>query len=119
MRHFNHCAGALRPKLDLIIPFVSHVNHGVGVVRRILSVPSRRIVSGSGTGIAVSTIYFVRIVSTPHTTCRIDGLRLTVVGLAVAGVHAILNSVRLSRVLSRHSDVGSHLLHVISRTAGP
>ncbi|MDR2050996.1 MAG: SPFH/Band 7/PHB domain protein [Deltaproteobacteria bacterium] len=119
VERFGRFTHALKPGLNLIVPFVDRIGHKVNMMENVLDVPSQEVITRDNAMIRVDGVVFFQVLQSDRASYEVTMLEYSILNLTITNIRTVMGSMDLDELLSQRDDINARLLTVIDEATHP
>ncbi len=119
VERFGQYTKTLGPGLHFIWPIVDRIGARVGIMERVLDVPTQEIITRDNAMVKVDGVLFYQILDAAKATYEVANLKLAILNLTMTNLRTVLGSMDLDELLSQRDRINQQLLRVVDLATQP
>ncbi len=119
VERFGRFTRALKPGLNLIVPFFDTVGRKLSVMEEVLDIPSQQVITKDNALVTADAIAFYQVVDTAKAAYEVGNLQLGIINLCLTNVRTVIGAMDLDEVLSKRDEINQRLLRVVDLATSP
>jgi regulator of protease activity HflC (stomatin/prohibitin superfamily) len=119
VERFGRFTHALKPGLNLIVPFMDRIGHKVNMMENVLDVPSQEVITRDNAMIRVDGVVFFQVLQSDKASYEVNMLEYSILNLTITNIRTVMGSMDLDELLSQRDDINARLLTVIDEATHP
>ena len=117
IERFGRFTRALRPGLNLILPFIDRVGAKMNMMEQVLDVPKQEVITRDNATLSVDGIAFFQVLDAARAAYEVRGLENALLQLTMTNIRTVMGSMDLDELLSKRDEINDRLLHVVDAAA--
>ncbi|MGI9352950.1 MAG: SPFH domain-containing protein [Rhizobiaceae bacterium] len=119
VERFGKFTRALKPGLNLIVPFVDRVGAKMNMMEQVLDVPTQQVITKDNATISADGVAFFQILDAPRAAYEVRDLERALLNLTMTNIRTVMGSMDLDELLAKRDEINNRLLRVVDEAAGP
>ncbi len=119
VERFGKFTRALKPGLNIIIPFIDRISHKVNMMEQVLDINQQSVISRDNAAIVADGVVFYQVLDAAQATYEVNRLELAMQNLCMTNIRTVLGAMDLDTILSNRDEINGKLLGVIDAATNP
>jgi regulator of protease activity HflC (stomatin/prohibitin superfamily) len=117
IERFGRFTRALKPGLNLIVPFIDRIGAKMNMMEQVLDVPTQEVITRDNATVAVDGVAFYQVLDAARAAYEVRGLENAILNLTMTNIRTVMGSMDLDQLLSHRDEINDRLLHVVDAAA--
>ena len=119
VERFGKFTRALKPGLNLIVPFVDRIGAKMNMMEQVLDVPTQQVITKDNATISADGVAFFQVLEAPRAAYEVRDLERALLNLTMTNIRTVMGSMDLDELLAKRDEINNRLLRVVDEAAGP
>jgi regulator of protease activity HflC (stomatin/prohibitin superfamily) len=119
VERFGRFTRALKPGLNLIVPYVDRIGRKLSMMEEVLTVPSQVVITRDNATVTADAIAFYQVVDAAKAAYEVANLQAGITNLCLTNARTVIGAMDLDEVLSKRDEINQRLLSVVDQATGP
>src|SRR6266567_2625011 len=119
VERFGKYTSALRPGLNLIMPFIDRIGHKMNMMEQAIDIPQQDVITKDNATVTVDGLAFFQVIDAAKASYEIANLDQAIIKLTMTNIRSVMGAMDLDQMLSHRDEINERLLRVVDAAVSP
>jgi regulator of protease activity HflC (stomatin/prohibitin superfamily) len=119
VERFGRYRKALRPGLNLIVPYIDRIGHKLNRMESVFDINSQVLITRDNAMVQADGVVFFQILNAAKAACEVNGMERAIMNLTMSNTRTVMGSMERDELLSQRDNINARLLSVVEAATAP
>jgi len=119
VERFGRYRSALRPGLNLIVPYIDRIGHKINMMETVFDIQSQEVITRDNAMVRADGVVFFQVLDAAKSAYEVNDLDRAINNLTMTNIRTVMGSMDLDELLSQRDKINAQLLIVVDAATTP